>query len=348
MSINQELRESRAVGAILGGAVGDALGVTHEIFTRTDSLDAIHNDVLMQRLHFDEAQTEMVGKGPWVNEGFSLDPGEWTDDTAMMLCVADSLIIKNGFDTSDLMSRFCDWYERGYNSCRTHAFGVGGVVKRAIEQFDRTNPGNPTGGTNPEKDAGNGSLMRLAPVPVFFSEDLTCAIAVARAQSACTHNVDECLDGCALMAFLLWNGLNGSKKENAGDLLQRCSGLSHPGIRELTDREDRWRRLNSTEIRTLPGRCTISLEAALWCFLTTESFEDALVRAVNLGGDADTIASITGQIAGSFYGMEGIPERWLRSLKFRDEIEARAVALFRHGPWDGESMDLNKRKIPRA
>jgi ADP-ribosyl-[dinitrogen reductase] hydrolase len=348
MEKNYKLRESRAVGAILGGAIGDALGVTNEIFPRADSLDAIHNDVLLQRLHFDGVQTEIVGGGPWTDAGLFLEPGEWTDDTAMMLCVADSLIVKSDFDAGDLMSRFFDWYERGYNSCRAHAFGVGRVVKRALENFDRANPGNPAGGSDPARDAGNGSLMRLAPVPVFYNEDLERAISVARAQSACTHHVDECLDGCALMTFLLWNGINGSKREEAVGLLNRCSGLSHPAIRELTERADRWERLHSADIRTLPGRCVISLEAALWCFLTTESFEDALVRAVNLGGDSDTVGSITGQIAGSFYGREGIPERWIRTLKFRDEIEARAVALFQHGPWDGESMDLDRRKIPEA
>ena len=136
----------RARGAMLGLAVGDALGSTLEFGPRTASVTNYHR--------------EMTGGGP-----FGLEPGQWTDDTAMAFALAKSLSLRNGFDPHDVMTRFVAWYRKGEYSCTGSCFDIGGTTRQALERFERT--GNPFAGSTDENTAGNGSLMRLAPVALF-------------------------------------------------------------------------------------------------------------------------------------------------------------------------------------
>jgi ADP-ribosyl-[dinitrogen reductase] hydrolase len=325
---------------MLGGAIGDALGMDLEIFPNCSDLAGVHTQVLKARSEITEKVCDYREGGPWKHMGIILKAGEWTDDTAMMLCLADSLLVGSRVVVGDLMERFCNWWGKGYNSCNGRSVGLGGNIAKAIQAFDANAPHRILGGTNPERDAGNGSLMRLAPVPIFWHTDLTKALMDARLQTATTHNVDECMDGSTLMAYIIWHGINGSAKA-IFDELESCPYLKHYEIREITYKNAAWRTKKEEEIRTLPGRCLWSLEAALWCVYTTDSFRDALVKAVNLTGDADTIASITGQIAGAIYGLEGIPEKWREGLKHADKIALRAGALFDRTEYDAATMTLD-------
>jgi len=332
--------KDRALASILGGAIGDALGVTQEVLPQAEGIDAVQLQVLQQRSSRAYPQTEYEGGGPWANRGLTLRPGEWTDDTAMMLCLSDSILNKGEIDIADLMARFADWVTNGYNSCQEFAVGLGSNVKSAISKFDPENPNILCGGTDSSRHASNGSLMRLAPVPVYWSHDLDTALAMSRMQTATTHNVPECLDGSALMAFAVWCGINGASKEEMIMSLRNCPDLHDPSIVEIASPTAHWLGRHADDIRTLPGRCSWSLEAAFWCIHTSSGFKESVVKAINLGGDADTVGSITGQIAGALYGLEAIPESWLGNLMYADKIRTRAESLFRHDPYDELTMGL--------
>lgn len=335
--------ESRSVASILGGAIGDAIGVYQETFPCSNDIDATHERVLKLRRSMVSPQTGYRSGGPWTKQGLTMKAGEWTDDTAMMLCLADSIMATRTVAVGDLLSRFVSWWNTGYNSSQGSAVGLGGNIRKAIMSFDPRDPDRLIGGTDPQKDAGNGSLMRLAPVPVYWHNDLQTALSMARLQTATTHNVQECLDGSALMAFLIWNAINGVPKETIFAGLHECPGLVHPGIVELASPAAAWRSKQADDIRTLPGRCLWSLEAALWCVYNTGTFKDAVVKAVNLAGDADTVGSITGQIAGALYGEEAVPRSWLSGLRHGANIVQRARSLY-----NNEDYDNDKHRITYA
>ena len=326
----------RAQGALLGCAVGDALGITQEIFVeRPNHHDFTVQQVLEQRVSRKARglQTELEGGGPW--EHVTLEAGEWTDDTAMLLCLCDSILQYTTVDTADLVTKFRSWWYQGYNACRHKmSLGLGGNTQEALERFDPEHPLALTGGSNPDTDAGNGALMRLAPVLVYWHQDLDTAMVMARKQAQITHNVQEVMDTCALMTFIMWQAINGMDKAAILDLLPSLEGeFVHAEVAELAMSNAKWRTAPEHSIITLPSRCLWTLEAALWCIFNTSTFENAVLKAVNLGGDADTVGAITGQIAGAMYGVKCIPGRWLQGLKHQDKISKRAIALYRHKPY---------------
>ena len=145
------------------------------------------------------------------------------------------------------------------------------------------------GGTNPDKDAGNGVIMRLSPVPVYWSNDLEKAFIMTRLQTSTTHNVQETLDGSTLMTFMIWHGINGKNKTEIFEMIETCPDLKHLEIIELTKSNAKWRTKTANEIRTLPGRCLWTLEAAMWSVWNKDNFKDAVVKSVWLGGDCDTV-----------------------------------------------------------
>lgn len=328
---------NKAQGAMLGGAIGDALGITQEMFVeRPNHFEHTHRRVLEQRQLRCRLgwQTELEGGGPW--DHITLEPGEWTDDTAMMLCLCDSILQQKTVDAADLTVKFREWWYDGYNACKENmSLGLGENTQMALERFDSDRPDKLTGGTNPDTDAGNGALMRLAPIAIYWHDDLSCALEMAKAQSQTTHNVQEAFDCCKVMTFILWHGINGSDKSAVFDLLADFeSEIRHPQVAALLRPSAPWRTGSSDEIITLPSRCLWTLEAALWCIYRTDSFEDAVVTAINLVGDADTVGSITGQIAGSLYGASSIPSRWTKGIKHIDKIRDRASAAYNRQEFD--------------
>ena len=160
---------------------------------------------------------------------------------------------------------------------------------------------------------------------------------MSKIQASVTHNVSEVKDGCALMAFIICcaialppeNGAIAGKNEIINKLHTIKSKLENREIIELTEKNAKWKTKNEDEIITLPGRNLWSLEAALWCIYHTNNFKDAVVKAINLGGDSDTIGAIVGQLAGAIYGLNNIPIKWLKTLKHGLKIEKRAIALIK-------------------
>ncbi len=304
---------SRYRGSLLGLAVGDALGTTLE-FRAPGTFAPIE---------------DMIGGGP-----FRLKPGEWTDDTSMGLCLAESLIECRSFDPADQMARYVQWYRQGYLSSTGECFDIGNTVSSALHSYERT--GQPYAGSTHPRSAGNGSIMRLAPVPLFFARHPEQAVHLSGESSRTTHGLPVCVDACRYLGALIVGAVNGAGKAEL--LSERFSPV--PGYWEryplvpLIDEIARgsFKRRQPPEIQGT-GCVVRSLEAALWAFYHGTSFQEGCLLAVNLGNDADTTGAVYGQLAGAFFGEEGIPEKWRAKLAYHDLIVTLADKLLEFSVW---------------
>lgn len=290
----------RLQGCLFGLACGDAVGTTVE-FKKRGTFQPV---------------TDMVGGGP-----FNLEPGQWTDDTSMALCLATSLVELGEFSASDQMSRYLRWADSGYMSSNGHCFDIGGTVRSALMKFKQS--GEPFSGLTSPDSAGNGALMRLAPVVMFFYPDRSKAITMSEESTRTTHGATECIEASRLFSAMLVNALAGSTKE--GILLGHgITHLTSPGLVSVAN--GGYLSKQESGVRG-SGYVVQSLEAALWCFWTTSGFEEAVLKATNLGDDADTTAAICGQIAGAHYGLRAIPKKWLDRVSMNKEIGDLAERL---------------------
>ena len=287
-------------GALLGLACGDAVGTTVEFQSRGSFAP----------------QTDMVGGGP-----FSLKAGQWTDDTSMALCLAESLITKDGCDPHDQMTRYVNWYTWGYWSSTGRCFDIGIATREALERFKRTD--DALAGSPDPRSAGNGSLMRLAPIAMRYAGDDERLRDMAALSSRTTHGAEECIEACRLFAVALSRALSGASKSEVLDLADQP--LHSAKIRQIA--QGVYLHKSREQIRG-SGYVVESLEAALWCFARHDNFRDAVLEAANLGDDADTTAAITGQIAGAMWGEQGIPAEWLARLCMADDIRGLASQLW--------------------
>ncbi len=337
----------RAVGALLGLAVGDAIGTTLE-FKARDSYPHL---------------TDMVGGGP-----FGLKAGEWTDDTAMALALAETLqdhdryddwghrqaLVRGAhfaFDTGGkknrlarerlrkrgrlaeageyegnqhlferaLMERFTAWMDEGRYSCNGRCFDIGMTVRGALGRWKRD--GDPMAGSTDPQSAGNGSLMRLAPVAIRYWNDPGRLKHYAAQQSRTTHGAAEAVDACVAYAQVLAAAIAG---ELPSQVLAPRETDFVPGIASIL--AGSWRGKPRHQIRA-SGYVVHSLEAALWSVGRTTSFAQAVLTAANLGEDADTTAAIAGQLAGALYGASAIPPAWREKLAWHNRIVGYAEAL---------------------
>lgn len=287
-------------GCLLGLATGDALGTTLE-FRPPGSFTPI---------------TDMIGGGP-----FNLKPGQWTDDTSMALCLAESLIECRGFDPKDQMERYVRWWREGYLSSTGTCFDIGNTTRTALATFMKT--GNPLSGPIDSYSAGNGSLMRLAPMPMFYAGNPREAIEKSGESSKTTHSAQAAVDACRYFGALIVGALNGEDKETLlSDHYCPVSGYwrDHPLTPEIGEiAAGSFKHKQPPEIRGT-GYVVQSLEAALWAFFHSHSFEEGCLMAVNLGDDADTTGAIYGQIAGAYYGDKEIPVSWRKKITELDFI----------------------------
>lgn len=286
-------------GALLGLACGDAVGTTAEFQPRGSF----------------QPLTDMIGGGP-----FHLKPGQWTDDTSMALCLAESLLSKKGFDAVDQMGRYLNWWKWGYLSSTGECFDIGMTVSQALSRYQQT--GDPFAGSTAPSTAGNGSLMRLVPVVLFYFPDARQIQRFCAESSRTTHAAPEAIECCQLFAELISKALLGASKTELRTLPH--STFTQPKVAAIA-RGD-YLAKPASEIHGT-GYCVQSLEAALWCFHQTDSFAAATLQAANLGNDADTTAAIVGQLAGAYYGVRGIPGHWLEMLHDGAEIAATADRL---------------------
>ncbi len=305
------MNQDRYRGCLVGLAVGDAVGTAVEFMPRGTF----------------PPLTDMIGGGYC-----KLEVGQWTDDTSMALCLAESLVRNQGFDAGDQMRRYVNWYRYGYLSSTGGCFDIGMTVQKALIDFLLTE--NPFSGSGSPTSAGNGSLMRLAPVVMYFAGEPEQMIHFARESSRTTHAAPECLDACALFGTYLLRALAGLSKPEILAAVDDLD-LSSPKIIEIAKGSYKTKTIDAVKGS---GYVVESLEAALWCFAQTDSFEAAILQAANLGDDADTTAAICGQLAGAFYGEQQIPESWLTKLYDCKAIQATADWLWQESGIDSESI----------
>lgn len=291
----------RAIGSLVGLAVGDAVGTTVEFLPR-GSYPPV---------------TDMVGGGR-----FRLAAGQWTDDTSMALCLAESLMANPECDQTDLMRRFHAWAADGVNSSTGKCFGIGRTTLRAIGHFHKT--GVAVAGPTHANDAGNGSIMRLAPAAVRWWRQPEFAELIAERQSVTTHGAAEAVAGCSLLARVLCRAIGGNGWDSIFVADERWpSVINALGQGACINRSE-------ADISS-SGYVVHTLEAAYWACKRSSNFEEAILTAANLGNDADTVAAVVGQIAGAVWGFSAIPTRWVERLHESKRIQELAAALYDAG-----------------
>lgn len=310
----KQLNQVKAV--MLGHAVGDALGVPAE-FRKREELDS-------------SPITDMVGYGT-----YPYPAGCWSDDTSMALAALDSLA-HGTLDFDDILQRFGQWYYHGEYTPTGSLFDVGGTCSLAIQRYCTDHLPIAECGLADVSSNGNGSLMRIHPFVLMTRLDrrpLADAEAVIDNASALTHAHERSKLACRIYALILLHLLNTPTKESVKQTLQ----LAARRYRNSPE-ADHYSRLFSPDFEALPhsairstGYVVDTLEAAVWCLLTTDGYRECVLKAVNLGEDTDTVAAIAGGLAGALYGYGAIPQEWLDVLKRREYIEEmcdRAVSAW--------------------
>jgi ADP-ribosylglycohydrolase len=297
--------KNRRRGALIGLAVGDALGAAVE-FRRPGSFAPVAG---------------YRGGGP-----HGLKAGEWTDDTSMALALADSMA-SVGWDLNDQARRYVAWWKTGKYSVNGRCFDIGITTRSALSKFLANNNALASGDSS-ERASGNGSIMRLAPVPVghadLYPDDIGELSRLADESSLPTHASEQCRSACRYLATVLAALARGEDRAAVLSpdwrplrLLNDIKPL-HPLIQEVAGGSFRHKQPPAVEGS---GWVVRSLEAALWAFHAADAFEEAVLRAVNLGDDADTTGAICGQLAGAFWGESNIPESLRSGLARMDMLE---------------------------
>ena len=310
------MKKNLLLAAIMGVAVGDALGLPVQFYSRERC----------QRMHV----SRMLD--------WEFPKGTYSDDTAMTLCTLASLKENDWLlDEKDIMERFVAWLGYGYMTCDDMAIDVGRATRKAIQRYYDGVPLDECG-CRGFRECGNGSLMRIMPLTFYLSrnrwDELYDAV---RKVSGLTHAHELCVLGCYIYVALCLELLE-YRFNNKGLLtevdklvwLRMTLKKIHRDIHSLfsADAVKYYERIfNLDSFRNLPmkdisssGFVVHSLEAALWCFVTTGSFRDCLIKAVSLGDDTDSVAAIVGGIAAMFYGYDAIPAEWIKDLRGKNVI----------------------------
>jgi ADP-ribosyl-[dinitrogen reductase] hydrolase len=299
MEVMMSVKE-RVLGALMGLAVGDALGVPVEFKTRGNYPPV----------------TGMLGMG-----SHHQPAGTWSDDTSMALCLADSLLADD-LNLHSQMDRYCRWLYKAEWTAHGEMFDVGGRTQQAIGDYQRTGKFL----FNDEGSAGNGSIMRLAPVPMYcHAKPQRIAEVYAEASSVPTHSDTRCLSTARWMSAWMWRAMNGADLSallDAGDL--GVLGLAPEVARVVAGS---YRAMPREQVKS-GGYVVDTLEAALWALAHHSTFKETVLAAVNLGGDTDTVGAVAGQMAGALYGLSAIPTEWIHALARADDILALAERLY--------------------
>ena len=327
--------ESKSIGSILGMVIGDAMG------HRFEFEDLVYDTITLRNMG--------EGKGG----DFKLEPGQWTDDTPMGLCLADTLLVNKGeFEPRDLMHRFLLWWNCGYNNAfrfdkeSKSSCGLGGNISKSFNQYIYEKGKNPYTKAGNNKTSGNGSVMRNAAVPICFCRDINKGRDIARKQSLVTHQGDEAAACCELLTFIIVKLINGSELKDVLNKLGEEFNCDIESVNILAkseqenddiDRNWNWKDKNFKysvkRVEMNPGYigsyCMDCMAMALHVCYNTNTFDEAIIKVVNLRGDSDSVGSVVGQIAGAYYGLEKIPKDWIKVVEKWDnqEIALRGYML---------------------
>ena len=301
----------RCRGTLIGLAVGDALGAAVE-FRSPGSFAPI---------------TGYRDGGP-----HGLDAGEWTDDTSMALALADS-IATAGWNLYDQADRYVEWWKTGKYSVNGRCFDIGITTRSALGNY-ATKKDALKSGDRSDRASGNGSIMRLAPVPMrygyLYAEQLDELSRLAEESSVPTHASEQCMSACRYLATVLAALIHGEDRDEVlspgWKSLKRLNEIKplHPLIHEIA--QGSFHQKQPPMIQG-SGWVVKSLEASLWAFHNSTTFEEAVLKAVNLGDDADTTGAICGQLAGAYWGESGIPESLRSGLAKMEMLEIAMAGL---------------------
>ena len=288
--------------SIIGLILGDALGVPVESKSR-DELDK--NPV-----------KDILGYGT-----YNQPPGTWSDDSSMTLVTLESLA--NGYNPEKIMEGFCKWSYQGYMTPYGKTFSIGNTTSIACRKF-KLSKDIKLSGSDSEYSNGNGSLMRILPVSIFFANDVEKVIVEKSFEiSALSHSQIRSKISCALFS-LIASGL--FKGNNLYESLANANRVITPYIPK--DEKNHFKRITDFEVLQLnrggiksSGYVIDSLEAALWCLFNSTNYKEAVLKAVNLGNDTDTTAAITGGLAGILFGLEHVSSKWIKALAKLSLIE---------------------------
>jgi ADP-ribosylglycohydrolase len=310
------MNQSKVVGGILGLAIGDALGVPVEFSARET----------LQRFPVVDMRAFGVHHQP---------RGTWSDDSSLTFCLAESLIEKKGIDYQDIGNRFVLWYTKAYWTAHKRVFDIGNTTRFAIARlFDGKDP--LMAGDNDENSNGNGSLMRILPLAFFLKEySLDERFEIVKNVSSITHRHIRSVICCFYYIefaiqlleghdkFLIYNNL---QIEIRAFLENRNIKISEINLLNRLLKDD-ISLLEEEAIRS-SGYVLHTLEASIWCLLTSNDYAETVLKAVNLGSDTDTTGAVVGGLAGILYGEEGIPDEWETQLVKSEEIRELGVGLF--------------------
>ena len=305
--------KQKIYNTLYGAIVADALGVPVEFLPR---------EALMKK-----PVKTMTGYGT-----YNLPKGSWSDDSSMTLCLAESIGRLKGIDYDDIMRNFSAWYKHAKFTPNHKVFDIGRTCYTAIVNFRKGKEPLDCGLTD-ENNNGNGSLMRISPLPIYLyflcspdAMDKEENFEIVHNISKLTHGHKISLIGCDIYCAVMLEILNETKKE---ELLQKALPKigefvrHHPNYNDALSKYDRITHKNFTELPVdkikSSGYVVDTLEAALWCFLTTENYKDCVLKAVNLGSDTDTVACIAGSIAGLYYG--DIPADWIDCIRNKKTVD---------------------------
>lgn len=308
------IKTNPPVNALLGIAIGDALGVPYEFRTRYE-------------MEKKPAAKEMIGYGT-----HNQPEGTWSDDSSLTFCLAESLV--GGYDLVDIASKFIAWKNENYWTARGKVFDIGITTSRAITRLQMMSDNDKVGQIRrlkyqgDEYDNGNGSLMRIIPLLFFIKgKPIAEQFEIIWEVSALTHRHIRGAMCCLIYLRLAEHILNGKSKEQC--YAEMRNEITHFwAAMEFVEREQKhFQRLIQNDIREVAhadlksgGYVMESIEASIWCFLQKENYVDVVFEAINLGHDTDTTAAIAGGLAGLFYGMENIPEYWIASIARLEDI----------------------------
>ena len=311
-------KEKRAIGSMLGMAIGDAMGARYEFLPCRYGVQ------------------DLKDMGNKDASNFGMEPGQWTDDASMGLCLADSLIMNKGkLDQHDLMHRFLCWWNGGYNnafrfqSIPRHSVGLGGNISLSFKEYKKHQ--TPETSAGDKNTSGNGSIMRNAAVPVCFYYDMKLACDVARKQSLVTHQGKEARECCALLTHIIVKIFNNEPLLQILDNLGKTFKTDVESLKYLASHkqegkdEDRNWDWTVPQYHYSPKRsqkhpgyvgsyAMDNMAMSLNTIYNTKNFRDALIRIVNIRGDSDSVASVVGQIAGAYYPIEEIPGDWIKAI----------------------------------
>ena len=329
------IKEKRAIGSMLGMAIGDAMGARYEF----------------KKVRYDEIDLKGMDSK---YSNFNMEPGQWTDDTSMGLCLADSLLMNNGkLEQHDLMRRFLCWWYGGYNNAfrfnkiPRHSVGLGGNISQSFIRYKQYQEKET--GAGDENTSGNGSIMRNAAIPICFHHEINIACENARKQSLVTHQGLEAKECCSLLTHIIVKIFKGEKLLDILNNLGKTFETKVKSVKYLANSMQEGNDINRNWNWRINGQYKYSPERAkkkpgyvgsyamdnmamsLNILYNTNNFRDALIKIVNIRGDSDSVASVVGQIAGAYYDVESIPGDWIEAINKWDdgEIALRGYMLAR-------------------